>query len=75
MRDMQDAHKGAVPGEPVATVAYGDATTTVTTFDYTDRCVMRIDGGNGWTWLDAPSRLALATALVPPGYRVELEGN
>lgn len=55
----------------IVDVRYGDATTQVETADYHgDKAILRIVGGNNWTWLDMPARLALAQAIAGEGYVV-----
>lgn len=48
-------------------IDYGDARTEIETRDDDPMALLRIVGGNGWTWLDGRSRLAVARALLPPG--------
>lgn len=46
-------------------VDYGDARTQIETYTWNEMALLRILGGNGWTWLDASARRAVARALSP----------
>lgn len=62
-----DEERKSDPRIHITRVRCGDARTEIETFDWDDRAVLRIIGGNGWAWLDPASRLAVAAAILPAG--------